>query len=635
VRHITQQTHLNAAAPRDGAPGRPLVEHWTLVLCIGLALLGVTAHGIWYHKQAIPLVRSMLLLPMLGGLDGCLQHPEDTSQPDSCRGPEGSASELVLATLTQLTGVAHQQNAVTAWPLGYTLKIPLLALLEKDDNGEWRPAEKAVLRIANTVSQTDRPVLIYLFSTHFGVGGEAEKALAQDPSNLAATADGPLGVDSYYGAPIFPWSVARTDNSVTGARTMVIRALAEALCRKPASVRGRIAGVSLLGEVHHLFPRFETGMGFDLPYRASDHSPQSVQAFRRFLQQKYGTVEQLNHVMKAAVDRFSEIEPPAKDLRRDPQATKLQHLDSFATGTVPVSGWTFPRHMRTGPAVVEIFLNGRAVGLARTQLGRQDVAAAHLLLPTADVGWRYDLDFASLPDGIHRIDAFWRSADDTHRVHLGTRRVRIDHSSSKPTQAIDEVALPTSTLQDDQLIGYVDQPADGVHLIFNPLAVEWQAFRAEQVASYLSHVSGTLDDTCLRDIPRYVHQIVPAGNPSWDSGKFAVERTLPPPQPMTMGVSLYGEASYGASFSDWHKQQNIGAYAVTEFHPLRPMSSSELQQTLISHEQRGARFLSFFLEAEHRGQRLNPNQNPFALSPDNEKYGSHTTYRSLQSLLTP
>lgn len=628
------QTHRRAID--DATLQRQPLWQRLMVVVLALTLLALTLAGIWSHQRIMAPAHHMRLLPMIGGLDSCLQNPNAPSLPDSCRGPGGSAAALVLSTLDRMAGTgARQAVSPTSWPLGYTLKLPLLALLSRDADGGWRPDQAAINRVASTVRNTPRPVLIYLFSTHFGVGGDAEKQLAQEIENLAATPDGPLGPDSYYGTPIIPWSVASTSNSVTRAREQVIRAVADTLCRETPSVRQRIVGVSLLGEVHQLFPRFETGMGLDLPYRVSDYSRVSVEGFQRYLATKYGDIAAFNRAMGTNMPSFSSVAPPAKDMRVDAQATPLEHLDSFAAGTVPVSGWTSPQDNTLKPGDVEIFLNGRSLGLARTGLGRQDVATAHPELPTANVGWRFDLRFDTLPAGTHRIDAFWRT-DQAARVHLGTRRIRVGLGSAQTSSApIDEVALPPSTPQDERLAGYIDHPPNGFRFIFNPLAVDWHQFRAEQVARYVTHIASALDNTCLQNTPRFTHQIVPSGNPSWDSGKFAVERTLPPPTPLMMGVSLYGESSYGPSFSAWHASHGHGAYGVTEFHPLRGLSTSELREVLEAHERQGAQFVSFFMEAEHQGQRLNAMQNPFALAPDNPRYGSDTTYRSLHNLLKP
>src|SRR5256885_14625364 len=67
----------------------------------------------------------------------------------------------------------------------------------------------ALARVVRRVARAHRPVVFYLFATLFGVHSRAEGRLAADPANLAWTPKGPLPLDSYLGARIFPWSVAR------------------------------------------------------------------------------------------------------------------------------------------------------------------------------------------------------------------------------------------------------------------------------------------------------------------------------------------------------------------------------------------------------------------------------------------
>ena len=51
----------------------------------------------------------------------------------------------------------------------------------------------------------------------------------------------------------------------------------------------------MLGELHHLFPNFQAGMGFGDKYLVSDYSPASVEGFRAFL-----AAEQPAYVVMAA-----------------------------------------------------------------------------------------------------------------------------------------------------------------------------------------------------------------------------------------------------------------------------------------------------------------------------------------------
>ena len=110
-----------------------------------------------------------------------------------------------------------------------------------------------------------------------------------------------------------------------------IRALTQTLCALPAAARGRIAGVNLLGEVHHLYPDFEAGMGHQRPYVLTDYSPASRVGFRQWLRQRFrGDVAALNAYLGASFASFDQLEPPSRDIRRERLDHFWQHLDDAA-----------------------------------------------------------------------------------------------------------------------------------------------------------------------------------------------------------------------------------------------------------------------------------------------------------------
>src|SRR5690606_7330876 len=121
-----------------------------------------------------------------------------------CTGPSGSAAALVEETLKRLQAVAPEAG----YPLGYTLPVPLLQLFKAQGDG-WAIDDERVQRVARTIHESARPLILDLFSTHFSAHAPIEEALAREPDNLAQTRDGPLPIDRYHGAPLYPWTVAR------------------------------------------------------------------------------------------------------------------------------------------------------------------------------------------------------------------------------------------------------------------------------------------------------------------------------------------------------------------------------------------------------------------------------------------
>ena len=128
-----------------------------------------------------------------------------------------------------MQALGPRESADGRFLLGYTLVVPLLNLFEPHaqaapaPEGRWAVNEEALRRIARTIEGVPRPVVLYLFSTHFSEEAPIETALAQNPDNMAATPAGPLPPDRYMGWPLYPWSIARTDNPITRRREQALR----------------------------------------------------------------------------------------------------------------------------------------------------------------------------------------------------------------------------------------------------------------------------------------------------------------------------------------------------------------------------------------------------------------------------
>ena len=596
----------------------------------GLALLAGHTHPVQAHRSA-----PLLLAPMIGVIDACVARTESEAQAmptlrSACTDSNGSAALLVESTLAALK---PPDSAPHPYSLGYTLPVPLLQLFRPDTNG-WSIDKDMVGRLVRTVRDTDRPVILYLFSTHFSTDALLEKALATQPANLAHTRDGPLPPGRYYNAAINNWTLASTDNELSARRVQATQALLQEMCTLPAQDIAKIKGVTLLGELHQLFPDFEAGMGFNLPYRVTDYSPASVAGFRQFLKQQFLRIEQLNRVLGANYTAFDEVQPPSRDVRVESLQRFTEHIDSFAHGSLPVAGWAYaPRPEGAPPAWVHVYRNGEFAGKTQVTQGRQDVLAAKPEFGDANTGWRLDLDFRRLPTGLHRIDVFLEQAPG-QLAALGTRHIAVMDRQQSTPRLLPQQALPPSS-PGDALQAHIDMPADQSSYYYNPLVPLWHAFRQRQVVDYLKFFDAAVSRSCLSDTPHYTHQIIPFTNPSWDANKYAIEASLQPMANIRLGVSLYGDASYGNTFSRWYAKTAHRGYGVTEFHPLKPMDAPSLRRVLDRHAAQGARFLSFFLEPRWHGDIVARDHNLFSLDPDNAQFGSAQLYRALQQVLGP
>lgn len=577
----------------------------------------------------------MLLAPMIGVIEPCVLEqtglpPVPSSLTATCTGSEGSAGALVESTLRDLESA---QLTKPRYPVGYTLPVPLLRLFRSGPAG-WEIDQAMVRRLVATVRDVERPLVLYLFSTHFASDAPIERDLAQDPSNMAHTQEGPLGIDTYYDSSVYNWTFATAANGISKRRAQAIDALLNEVCRLDAGDRAKIRGVTLLGEVHHLFPNFQAGMGFEAPYRITDYSAASVQAFRQHLKQEFRNIAQLNRAIGGDYTSFDQVDPPSRNIRSEPLGRFTEHIDSFAHGSLPISGWAYVKDAPPGHVPrVHVYRNGRLVGKTTVQLGRQDVLAARPQFGNANTGWRLDLDFRRLPPGLHRLDIFLETRPGK-LASMGTRHIAImDRKQSTPLPLPQRPLPRADSSADASFQSHIDFPQDHSSYFHNPLASLWHAFRAQQVTGYLRVFDAQVNNSCLSDTPRYTHQIVPFTNPSWDENKFAIQDSLRPHDGLRLGVSLYGEPTYGTSFAHWLARSGQQRYGVTEFHPLKAMDAPAMGRVLEQHARQGADFLSFFVEPRWEGERVARGHNMFSFDPHNPQFGSDLLYRSVQQTL--
>jgi hypothetical protein len=126
-----------------------------------------------------------------------------------CMASEASAGVAVNETLKTF---AIRKNSAGDYRLGYTLYVPLLKLLWLDENKNFIINPVYAKRIANTIREVKRPVILYLFSDHFGIDSPFEEILAKNQENILQAKNGPFQVDKFGVVKLFPWSFVNTGN---------------------------------------------------------------------------------------------------------------------------------------------------------------------------------------------------------------------------------------------------------------------------------------------------------------------------------------------------------------------------------------------------------------------------------------
>lgn len=129
--------------------------------------------------------------------------------------------------------------------LGYTLKVPLLAFLKPQGQG-WQVDQQALERVVRTVRDNPRPLLLYLFQPTLASMPRLSRYWLKTRTTWdAQPVHGPGRL--LWAQPVYPWSVARTDNPLTLYRGQVIHALLQRLCTLPDDARHRIKGIQPAG----------------------------------------------------------------------------------------------------------------------------------------------------------------------------------------------------------------------------------------------------------------------------------------------------------------------------------------------------------------------------------------------------
>lgn len=589
----------------------------------------------------------MLIAPMIGGLDSCfykldelVQNESSTEYAKLCRANLASPSTLITETLKTFSAHKFSQGD---YRLGYSLYVPLLKLFTLDAKNEFQINPVFAQRIANTIRDVKRPMILYLFSDHFGIDSPFEEILAKNPENILQTKSGALPIDKYNVVKLFPWSFVNTENQITKLRERAMTAVLDEVCKLPKKSQMHVEGVTLLGELHHLFPRFESGMGYGEEYLITDYSETSVKGFRKYLENKFTDIKSLNTHLGSSFSKFEELTPPSKDIRKESMKHFWEHIDPFAHGVLPISGWV-ARVKSKRVQTVHLYLNGEFLAKVPAKQGRQDVLEALPHIGTPDVGWSYNLDFHKLPEGIHQVDVF---VEDTsgELTRLMTRKIVHVGAAQATPPTMPVKPLPKFNNAHAKFSYVVDYPKDLSSYYYNPLAVLWHDFRKSQVNAYFQHFEKIAKSKCIPPERIYSHQILPFVNPDWDVTKFAVGDDLAVPASMNLGVSLYGEASFGTSFFEWFSQTGRKSYGVTEFHPLKAMNAHELEAVFAKHKANNAKFLSYLAETKGLFPDLPPGpakpvedgaapaETNYIFHKRNPDIGSSTLFESVREIL--
>ena len=603
-------------------------------MLLAASLLPVAAA--WAQNAEPGSAPSLLIAPFVPGHDFCADAVADPSIVTDdqaaalCASHRQSPGDRLAAALD---AIGPKISPSGKYQLGYTLNLPLFGLFRKQGQ-EWVVDTEKLQWALGNISAVDRPVVVFLSSDHFNVGGlEFAQELAQDPRNLMWSRGGPMVAGQYFDFATIAWTLTDQDAPVTKYRLQIFNAAIDAICALPPAAQARIAAVSVLGETHDLFPGLVVGPGFNIaPSDGTDYSPAAVAGFRSWLAQKYERISDLNREIGGAFSSFDAIEAPSKDIRHESLNNFFDHIDPFAAGNVPVVGWV---HDKLGRRLrVTVLLDGRTLGVAQGGLSRTDVTDAVPSIADPNLGFRYDLDYRNVADGIHRLEVM--VAVEDHPPLLLARRdlVIVDRAQDpvQPIPSVETAAPPLAT--DPNHSGYLDGPVPLQSLFYNPLAALWLEYRNHVVRSYIEQFARIAAKSCIPVDKVFSHQITPSLYGSWNGDLLAADASKRPDPFYNQGTTLYGGAAFGQAFLDLKNQLSWQRYAVNEMHPLTRLSREEFSGMFELHRLNGAKFVApYFISILPSRVPLSAEFSRFSIAAGNPRYGSDLYWQAILDVM--
>ncbi|MCP1468497.1 hypothetical protein J3E64_000164 [Sphingobium sp. OAS761] len=582
----------------------------------------------------------LVIAPFLLGQFYC-----DAALTDSSVCTENDASMLCYALgvnggtrINQfLDAIGPRTSPSGRYSLGYTLNIPLLRYFRKGDDG-WHLDEGLLTHDIHTIEAVDRDVVIYLSANHFtDANVPLVRELAGDPANLMWNRDGPLAPDDYFNHPIVAWTLSNYSAPITRMREQAFRAAAAAINALSPAARARIVGISVLGEVHDMFPNFVDGPSqFMAMTRVTDLSPLNCNGFRVWLSQRFGTTEALNRDIGSSFETFDAITPPSVDLNRGEQGTVFNHVDINAAGVAPITGWIYDRQRR--PMALDIYVDGELLGQAETGLSRTDVAEMHDYIEDPNVGFRFDLDYRGMSHGRHAIEILVR-IPGLDPYYVQRIEVDVEQVGGRPPEhppQLSNICSPLPVFRSNlNLSGHVDVPYEHGKLIFNPLARLWLEYRNAVVRNYFQHFVNILIQGGIERERVFSHQIAPNLYGSWLSDIVAIDAMQDGKDQLAHGVTLYGGTSFGAAFDRMAEEKGWRRYGVNEMHPIVPLEPDEYRAMFEKHRDAGAVFVGpYYMSMLPYNEQSGTDLDRFLISSRNSRCGSDQYWAAIADIMT-
>lgn len=532
-----------------------------------------------------------------------------------CASNHDFGTKELASALNQL----EPNGAKGAVQIGYTVGVNLL---ENTEDGKFNPFGF----LTKSLDSIDRPAVIYIFANHFA-GITARPPITDDA--MARFADQSIPSETYFNAKIAPISLS-TDAGllINQQRSKALQKMGDWYKSLPKKSKDKIIAFTMAGELHHFYDDFSTGMGKFENIHVTDYRPASIFDFQGWLENNYNNIGSFNKKLGTEFKNFNEVKPPSKNIQSDRLENFSQHFDSFSHGIVPIEGWLEklpPKHK------IQIYLNGISLGEAVYGLNRQDVYESSEKFKSAQLGFRYLLDFSKLPRGKYTVQVM---VEGVRGYELARRSLSIMGQSQEPIKDFGRALRVKKSSKHPERF-YLDRPANEIPLFYNPLARDWLKFRSEQVTKAYEHWLDASKAVGLPAEKLFSHQIAVATVGGWNPVLFASDASLQGTQRYKKGINLYGGSASMALLQKYYLKPGE-IFGVPEFHSQAWKDPKAPGKVLKDLQSGGAIFVSpYFLSMVPDKYRTKPNaHDKFRISPHNKDYGSNHLYLAIAAMAT-
>jgi hypothetical protein len=541
-------------------------------------------------------------------------------------------SELIPEKINKiLTDIGSYTSLSGNFDLGYTLNLPLFRFYKKIED-VWIIDLSELRKRIEIILKIDRSVVIYLSLNHFSDANiDLCKELSQDTRNIMFDANGPMAIQDYFNNPIIPWTISDYSAPITKFRENVFREALNIIRDIYPEIEKKLRGISILGEVHDMFNNFLDGPSYDINfYESSDYSEINIHGFRGWLKQEYVSISDFNKKYNLNFDDFDCVNPPIADahLRK---ININEHIDGFSFGLLKFNGWYFDEQNRE--FVIEVYLDGKFIGLANKALSRTDVSDV-MSLPNSNVGFRFILDYVNVSCGPHIVQIIASRCDGSK---LEISKIDFSYSGADSYQESENNIFvpdykPLSI--DKKCHGHLDFPKNNIEVFYNPISSLWLKYRNKINRNYIQYFAKIVAEYNFPKKIVFSHQICPSLYGSWNEDIVSTNSSLQVCSDYMPGVTLYGGTAYSEAFEKLKTELNWNNYSVSEMHPMGGGSVHQYLDIFNFHLSLGAIYVApYYLPMTPSNDEQVDDLSRFEISPYNSRLNSNIFYQSLTMLM--